>query len=63
MNQLARNEIFFGRQVSTEEIAEGIDSVTAEQIRQLAAELFADQTMALTVIGPVSEEEVRELKR
>jgi predicted Zn-dependent peptidase len=63
MNQLARNEIFFGRQVSTEEIAEGIDSVTTEQIRQLAAELFADQTMALTVIGPVSEEEVRELKR
>ncbi|MDF1535965.1 MAG: pitrilysin family protein [bacterium] len=61
MNQLAKNEIYFGRQVSPEEIAEGIDSVTSEQVRQLASELFVEESTALTVIGPVSEEEVRDL--
>jgi predicted Zn-dependent peptidase len=60
MNQLARNEIYFGRQVTPEEISEGIDSVTEDQVRQLAADLFADGSRAVTVIGPVKEEEVRE---
>ena len=60
MNQLARNEIYFGRQVSPEEIAAGIDNVTEEQVRQLAADLFIRESMAITVIGPIKEEEVRE---
>jgi predicted Zn-dependent peptidase len=60
MNQLARNEIYFGRQVSPEEIAAGIDNVTVEQVRQLAADLFSRESMAITVIGPIKEEEVRE---
>ena len=63
MNQLARNEIYFGRQVPPEEIAAGIDDVTEEQVRQLAADLFNEESMAITVIGPVSEEEVLELTK
>jgi predicted Zn-dependent peptidase len=61
MNQLARNEIYFGRQVTPEEISEGIDSVTEDQVRQLAADLFTEGSRAVTVIGPVNEEEVREI--
>jgi predicted Zn-dependent peptidase len=62
MNQLARNEIYFGRQISIEEIQEGIDSVTSREICDLSSELFREDRMALTVIGPVSEEEVREIR-
>ena len=60
MNQLARNEIYFQRQVSPEEIADGIDSVNEEQIRHLAAEIFTPEATAITAIGPVKEEEVLE---
>jgi len=62
MNQLARNEIFFGRQVGVGEIEEGIDAVTPGQIRDLSLEMFREDHMALTVIGPISEAEVREIR-
>ncbi len=55
MNQLARNEIYFGRQIPPLEIEEGIDSVAADEIRDLAARLFTPGRQALTVIGPVDE--------
>lgn len=61
MNQLARNEIYSGRQVSPEEIGERIETVSREEILELAAELFDREPPAVTVIGPVSEEEVRAL--
>jgi predicted Zn-dependent peptidase len=61
MNQLARNEIFSGRHVTPEEIAEGIESVTADDIRDLASNLFHNGSFAATVIGPVSEAEVHEV--
>jgi predicted Zn-dependent peptidase len=62
MNQLARNEIYYGRQISTKEIEDAIDAVTPDQVQDLAADLFDEDGMALTVIGPVNEEEVRELQ-
>jgi predicted Zn-dependent peptidase len=60
MNQLARNEIYSGRHVTPEEIGEGIEAVTAEDIRDLASILFK-KNFAVTVIGPVSEAEVHEI--
>lgn len=59
MNQLARNEIYSGRHITPEEISEGIEAVTADDIRTLAATLFAKDP-AVTVIGPVEEAEVHE---
>lgn len=58
MNQLARNEIYSGRHISPEEIGEGIESVTAGDIRELASSLLTGDSPAVTVIGPVDEEEV-----
>jgi predicted Zn-dependent peptidase len=60
MNQLARNEIYSGRTVTTEEISEGIEVVTAENIQDLASILFTNKTSAITVIGPVDEAQVHE---
>ena len=62
MNQLARNEIYYGRQVSTKEIEEGINAVTPDQIQELAATLFPEDGISLTVIGPISKEEVGDIQ-
>ena len=61
MNQLAKNEIFSGRHVTPEEIGEGIEAVTADDIRDLSSMLFQKDAFAVTVIGPVSEAEVHEI--
>ena len=58
MNQLARNEIYFGRQIPSGEIEAGIESVTAGQIQDLAGEIFSPNGRAMTVIGPVQENEL-----
>jgi len=60
MNQLARNEIYFGRQIQTDEIEEGIESVTTGQIQDLAGEIFRPDGRAITVIGPVQEDDLGE---
>ncbi len=55
MNHLARNEIYFGRQITPEEVAQGIMAVSAEEVRDLAAGLLDRRHLAVTVIGPLEE--------
>ena len=58
MSRLAKNEIFFHRFVSTEEIIEGIEKVSAEEISSLAQEIFRPDSFSLTVLGPVTEKNI-----
>jgi len=58
MSRLAKNEIFFHRFVSTEEIIEGIEKVSAEEIGSLAQEIFRPDSFSLTVLGPVTEKNI-----
>jgi len=51
MNRLARNEIYFRREVPLEELANGIDSVTQDQIVELANTLFQPNKMAMALLG------------
>src|SRR5215472_10480909 len=51
MNRLARNEIYFAREVPLEELADGIDSVTADQIVELAHALFEPGKLAMALLG------------
>jgi predicted Zn-dependent peptidase len=51
MNRLARNEIYFAREVPLEELADGIDSVSADQIVELANSLFEPGKMAMALLG------------
>jgi predicted Zn-dependent peptidase len=51
MNRLARNEIYFQREVPLEELANGIDSVTQDQIVELANTLFQPNKMAMALLG------------
>lgn len=51
MSNLARQEMYFGRSVSLDEIVREIDAVTAESVQETALELFKPEAIALTVLG------------
>jgi predicted Zn-dependent peptidase len=53
MVRLAQNEIHFGRYIPLEEIANNIQSVTQDDILDLAESLFQKTGFALTILGPV----------
>jgi len=50
MSHLARQEIYFGKQLPLDEILEGIEAVSADDVRRLAARLFRGR-VAASVIG------------
>ena len=58
MTRLARNEIYFGRHITPEEVLANIDEVTREEIRSLAARMFRSDALAVAALGPVSEEDL-----
>ena len=58
MTGLAKNEIYFGRQMTPEEIIERIDAVGCEEMRSLAARMFRPETLTVAALGPASEEDL-----
>jgi len=52
----AQNEIHFGEDIALDTIIEKIEAVTADEILDLANELFNRNQMTLTLLGPVQEE-------
>jgi predicted Zn-dependent peptidase len=53
MGHIAKNEIYFGRAMSLDEIFAGIRSVSRDDIVELADEIFQPQGIALTVLGDI----------
>src|SRR5437667_12615679 len=51
MSRIAKNEIYFGRDVPLEEVAAALDGVTNDDILRVADRLFRPGTLALTVLG------------
>jgi len=51
MSNLARQEMYFDRFFSLDEIIERIESVTADQLREMAEGLFKQDKIAVTVLG------------
>ena len=58
MGRLAKSEIYFNRFISTEEIIEGIERVSADEVADLARQLFRPESLSLTVLGPVTEKNI-----
>ncbi len=61
MSRIAKNEIYFGRDVPLEEVASEIDRVSNDDVLRVAARLFPPDGFALTVLGdmkgqPLSDE-------
>ncbi|MEE9570048.1 MAG: pitrilysin family protein [Candidatus Binatia bacterium] len=55
MSHLARDEIYFGKTISMEEISEGIRAVSRGDIIDLAREIFRPEGVALTLLGNVEK--------
>jgi predicted Zn-dependent peptidase len=58
MSRLARQEIYFGKYLSMDDIIKGVEKVTAEQVRHLAQQLFSSENLSLTILGPLSKADV-----
>jgi predicted Zn-dependent peptidase len=60
MSRIARNEIYFNRDVPLEEIAAGVDAVTNEHVVRVARHMFRPGALAVTVLGDLKGERLDE---
>ena len=51
MNNLARQQMYFGRFFTVDDITHEIDRVTPAEVQRLANHLFRPELMALTLLG------------
>ena len=58
MNRLARNEIYYRRDVPLDEIARRIESVTNDQVIELASSCFRGDRMGLVMLGDLKGREL-----
>jgi predicted Zn-dependent peptidase len=56
MSHIARNEIYFGEPITTDEICRGIRAVSREAVVDLASSLFSSQGMALSLLGDFKDD-------
>jgi predicted Zn-dependent peptidase len=54
MSHLARQELYFGRHFTLDELLNSIERVTAEDVLRVAGDLFRDGSLVATVVGPKS---------
>ncbi|MBI4525165.1 MAG: insulinase family protein [Deltaproteobacteria bacterium] len=55
MSHIARNEIYFGKAISLEDLSREIRSVSLEEVMDLARAIFRPEAMALTLLGDFKE--------
>jgi predicted Zn-dependent peptidase len=53
MSHLARQEMYFGRFFTVEEMLASLEAVTREDVQQIALEFFQPEKIAVTVLGPL----------
>jgi predicted Zn-dependent peptidase len=58
MSRLARQEIYFGKYHSMDDIIKSVEAVALDQVQQLAQQLFVPENLSLTILGPLSKAEV-----
>lgn len=51
MSKLAKNEIYYGRYQSIQELMEGFDRVTAKSLQDLSQQIFDDRYLTLVLMG------------
>ncbi len=59
MTNIAKQEIYYGKYFSPEEIINMVESISLEHIQVLARRLVDNKSFALTVYGPVKESDLR----
>lgn len=60
MTNIAKQEIYYGKYYSSDEIIRMVESVTLDKVKDLADMLTGDDSFALTVYGPVKDKDLRD---
>jgi predicted Zn-dependent peptidase len=55
MSNLARQELYFGKFFTMDELLESIEAVTAEQVQAIAQTFFDPRQIALTILGNLED--------
>jgi predicted Zn-dependent peptidase len=55
MSNLARQELYFDRFMSLDEMLDSIESVTRDQVQRIAQEFFITESIALTMLGRLGD--------
>jgi len=58
MNNIARQEIYYGKYYSPKEIIHMIESITLNQIKNLAEKIVQKELFSLTIYGPVQKDDI-----
>lgn len=58
MSRIARQEIYFGKYISIDDIIKGVEKVTAEQVQRMARQLFTPENISLSILGPLNRTDV-----
>jgi len=58
MSNLARQELYFDRFMTLDEMLESIESVTREEVQMIAQEFFSTENIALAMLGRLGETQI-----
>jgi predicted Zn-dependent peptidase len=58
MSHIAKDEIYFGKALSLEDIIQGVRSVSRDEVIELAASILRPDAMALTLLGDVEKKKL-----
>jgi predicted Zn-dependent peptidase len=58
MTKLAREEIYFGRSFTPDEILAAVDAVTPDDVQAVAREFFQPDLLGATLLGPLDSLEI-----
>jgi predicted Zn-dependent peptidase len=58
MGRIARQEIYFGKYLSVDDIIKAVDKVSAAQIRVLSKQLFTRENLSLSILGPLNRADI-----
>ena len=57
MTRLAKNEIYFARNIHFDEVVDNIDAVTIDAVRAIACDMFRPEILSMAVLGRVKRED------
>lgn len=60
MSNLARQEIYFGRQFTLGEVLAGLEAVTVEAVHEVSRQLFRNGRLALAAVGRLGRQKISE---
>jgi predicted Zn-dependent peptidase len=58
MGRIARQEIYFGKYLSVDDIIKNVDKIAAGQVQHLAQQLFRRDNLSLSILGPLNRTDV-----